>query len=113
LLMRRNAGHRVAVLILDPPPGPVGIPTLPEVKEVTLVEFLTQAAIALAVVLVLAAVLGWLVAGRVLRPIRTISATAHRLSAENLSERVPVTTPPDELATLATTINGMLDRIQQ
>lgn len=113
VLMRRTAGPRVAVLTFDPPPGPVGIPPLPEVREVTLVEFLTQAAIALAVVLVLAAVLGWLVAGRVLRPIRTISATAHRLSAENLSERVPVPTPADELATLAATINGMLDRIQQ
>ncbi|GAA2769323.1 hypothetical protein GCM10020219_038970 [Nonomuraea dietziae] len=47
-----------------------------------------------------------------LRPIRAISATAQRLSAENLSERVPVTSPADELATLAHTINGMLDRIQ-
>ena len=61
----------------------------------------------------LAAVLGWLVAGRVLRPIRSISATAQRLSAENLSERVPVSAPADELNTLAGTINGMLDRIEQ
>lgn len=114
LLMRRNAGHRITVLRFNPPPGPAEMPALPpEVKEVTLADFLAQAAIALAVVTVLAAVLGWLVAGRVLRPIRTISATAQRLSAENLSERVPVTTPADELATLATTINGMLNRIQQ
>lgn len=115
LLMRRNAGHRISVISLNPPPGPGEIPPpLPQnVKEVTLVDFVTQAAIALVVVTVLAAVLGWLVAGRVLRPIRTISATARRLSAENLSERVPVTTPADELATLASTINGMLDRIQE
>ncbi|MEV6872986.1 HAMP domain-containing sensor histidine kinase [Amycolatopsis sp. NPDC051128] len=46
-------------------------------------------------------------------PIRAISATAQRLSAENLTERVPVTTPADELAALAGTINGMLDRIQR
>ncbi|WP_231960748.1 sensor histidine kinase [Amycolatopsis thermoflava] len=76
-------------------------------------EFLGQASIAPAVVVLPAAVLGWLVAGRVLRPIRAISATARRLSAENLAERVPVTAPPDELATLAATINDMLDRIQQ
>ena len=114
VLMRRNAGHRMTVLTVNPSPGSGEMPPLPpEIKEVTLADFLTQAAIALAVVTVLAAVLGWLVAGRVLRPIRTISATAHRLSAENLSERVPVTTPADELATLAATINGMLDRIQQ
>ena len=114
LLMRRNGGHRVSVITLSPPPASGDVPPLPDsVKAVTLVDFVTQAAIALAVVTVLAAVLGWLVAGRVLRPIRTISATAQRLSAENLSERVPITTPADELATLASTINGMLDRIQE
>jgi signal transduction histidine kinase len=79
----------------------------------TLSHLLTQSAIALSVVTVLAAALGWLVAGRVLRPIRAISATAQRLSAENLCERVRVTTPADELAGLALTINGMLDRIQR
>ncbi|MET0237452.1 MAG: ATP-binding protein [Kibdelosporangium sp.] len=78
----------------------------------TMAEFLTQSTIALTVVAVLATVLGWLVAGRVLRPIRTVSAIAQRLSAENLSSRVPVPVPRDELATLAATINSMLDRIQ-
>jgi signal transduction histidine kinase len=75
-------------------------------------KLLTQAAPALLVVTALAGLTGWLVAGRILRPIRTISSTAHRLSAENLSERVPAGRPADELATLAATINGMLDRIQ-
>jgi signal transduction histidine kinase len=114
LLMRRNAGQRISVITLNPTAGPSELPPLPpNLKEITFTDFVTQAAIALAVVAVLAAVLGWLVAGRVLRPIRTISATARRLSAENLSERVPVTTPADELATLASTINGMLNRIQE
>jgi signal transduction histidine kinase len=85
---------------------------LDRIRAETLSQLLTQSAIALAVVTVLAAVLGWLVAGRVLRPIRAMSATAHRLSAENLDERVPVTPPDDELAALARTINGMLDRLQ-
>lgn len=75
-------------------------------------KLLTQAAPALLVVTALAGLTGWLVAGRILRPIRTIAGTANRLSAENLSERIPVGQPADELATLATTINGMLDRIQ-
>jgi signal transduction histidine kinase len=86
--------------------------TIDRLHADTLSQLLTQSVLALAIVTLLAAVLGWLVAGRVLRPIRAISTTAHRLSAENLSDRVPVTTPADELATLAETINGMLDRIQ-
>ncbi|GLW12678.1 two-component sensor histidine kinase [Microtetraspora sp. NBRC 13810] len=95
------------------PPSPAELAEIGgRVRAETLSELLTQAAVALAVVMVIALVLGWLVAGRVLRPIRTIAATAGRLSAENLSERVPVNTPADELATLATTINQMLDRIQ-
>jgi len=85
---------------------------LDELHAQTLSKVLTQSAIALAIVTLLAAVLGWLVAARILRPIRAVSATAQRLSAENLSERVPVSGPADELATLAQTINSMLDRIQ-
>ncbi|MFL6122915.1 sensor histidine kinase [Actinophytocola sp.] len=117
LLMRQNLGRRLSVVILDPradadEPLPPPQAFTKELKDVTLSEFLAQAAVALVVVTLLAAVLGWVVAGRILRPIRTISATAQRLSAENLSERVPVTVPADELATLADTINGMLDRIQ-
>ncbi|MEU4396475.1 ATP-binding protein [Kribbella sp. NPDC023855] len=121
VLTRENLEHRKVFLLQRTGPGTPPLP--PQAKEPseiaqqlqneTLATLLTQAAIALAVVTVLAALLGWLVAGRVLRPIRAISATAQRLSAENLSDRVPVNPPQDELAALAETINGMLDRIQQ
>ncbi|MEU0566087.1 HAMP domain-containing sensor histidine kinase [Nonomuraea sp. NPDC005983] len=83
------------------------------VQADTLSALLPQAGLALVVVTTLAAVLSWVVAGRVLRPIRVISSTALRLSAENLTERVPVTTPADELSALARTVNDMLDRIQR
>jgi signal transduction histidine kinase len=99
---------------------PVGDGPLPPIEDIgrqvrsaTLAELLTRASIALAVVTVLAAVLGWLVSGRLLRPIREISATAQRSSAENLSERVPVVSPRDEVTALADTVNTMLDRIQR
>ncbi|MFC5827724.1 sensor histidine kinase [Nonomuraea insulae] len=96
------------------PPRAEGLRDLADrVQADTLSALLPQAALALVVVTGLAAVLGWLVAGRVLRPIRVISATARRLSAENLTERVPVTTPADELSALSVTVNGMLDRIQR
>ncbi|MGW4403759.1 sensor histidine kinase [Nonomuraea sp. NPDC004702] len=84
-----------------------------QVQADTLAALVPQAGLALIMVTVLAALLAWLVAGRVLRPIRVISAAARRLSAENLTERVPVTTPADELSTLAGTVNDMLDRIQR
>jgi signal transduction histidine kinase len=115
LLMRR----REIFTQLDPTgPGPQGTPEpvlslVHRVQADTLSALLPQAGLALIVVTALAAVLSWLVAGRVLRPIRVISATARRLSAENLTERVPVTTPADELSALAGTVNGMLDRIQR
>jgi signal transduction histidine kinase len=100
----------------SPTPTPAGHDELPpmaqQLRSETLNQLLTRSAIALAVVTVLAAVLGWLIAGRVLRPIRDISTTARRLSATNMSARVPINGPADELATLAETINGMLDRVQ-
>jgi signal transduction histidine kinase len=120
-LMRRNLDHRLVHIEVttsgsggEPPRLEDLVPELAgRMQAETLTELMTQAAVALAVVTLLATMLGWLVSGRVLRPIRSISSTAQRLSAENMSERVPVDRPPDELAALAGTINGMLDRIQQ
>ncbi|WP_222871681.1 sensor histidine kinase [Nonomuraea sp. PA05] len=121
LLMKRRPA---LVTHLDPDgPDPQGtlqlLPRPQDLRELadqvqadTLSALLPQAGLALAVVTVLAAVLAWLVAGRVLRPIRAISSAARRLSAENLTERVPVTAPADELSALAGTVNDMLDRIQ-
>ncbi|GAA0898407.1 HAMP domain-containing sensor histidine kinase [Pseudonocardia zijingensis] len=110
--------HRVLPAPGTTAPGPepprLQAPDIAEqVRGAALAELLSQAAVALAVVTLLAAALGWVVAGRILAPIRAISATAQRLSAEDLSERVPVTSPADELAALAVTVNGMLDRIQR
>jgi signal transduction histidine kinase len=107
VLMGHNLSVRIQLLPNSTPPP------LPDLRRVTLAEFLGTSAVALAMVTVVAAGLTWLIAGRVLRPIRTITATAQRLSAANLSDRVPVIEPADELGALATTINGMLDRIEQ
>ena len=43
---------------------------------------------------------GWLIAGRFLRPLRTITATARNISASNLSRRVALGRRDDELAEL-------------
>jgi signal transduction histidine kinase len=67
--------------------------------------------IALAILGVLAAVLGWLLAGRVMRPVHRITTTARRLEAEQLDRRINLDGPPDELKELADTFDGMLDRL--
>ena len=67
--------------------------------------------IALAVLGVLAALLGWLLAGRVMRPVHRITTTARRLEAERLDRRINLDGPPDELKELADTFDGMLDRL--
>jgi signal transduction histidine kinase len=65
----------------------------------------------LAVVTLVVAVVGWLVAGRVLRPLHDITATARRLSAEHLDERINLGGPRDELRELADTFDAMLGRL--
>jgi signal transduction histidine kinase len=55
--------------------------------------------------------LGWLVAGRVLRPLQRITATAKRLSERTLHQRIALDGPDDELKELADTFDGMLIRL--
>jgi signal transduction histidine kinase len=54
---------------------------------------------------------GWLLAGRALRPLRDITATARRVSGHNLGERIDLVGPADELKELADTFDGMLARL--
>ena len=73
---------------------------------------LSQSAIALAVMAALAFALGWLVAGRVLRPVRAITATAHRISATSLHERLDLRGPDDEFRELANTLDDLFGRLE-
>ncbi len=66
---------------------------------------------ALVVMTLLSVGAGWLLAGRVLRPLRAITATARRVSSENLGERIALSGPADELRELADTFDGMLGRL--
>ncbi len=67
--------------------------------------------IALGIMTVVSAALGWLVAGRALRPVRQMTTTAQRISEDNLHERLAVTGPKDELKELGDTIDGLLGRL--
>jgi signal transduction histidine kinase len=72
-----------------------------------LVEYL----LALGVMTAVSVAAGWLLAGRALRPLRRIIATAHRVSGANLGERIALTGPADELKELGDTFDGMLARL--
>jgi len=75
-------------------------------------QLLIGSAIALGVMAVVSIVLGWFVAGRVLRPVRTISATAREIGASNLHERMNLDGPDDEFRELASTLDGLLERLE-
>jgi signal transduction histidine kinase len=75
-------------------------------------QLLTDCLIALAIMAVVSIGLGWLVAGRVLRPLRTMTATTRRISAQNLHERLAISGPRDELTDLGDTIDNLLARLE-
>ncbi len=75
-------------------------------------QFLIQSGIAFSIVAVVTIVLGWVVAGRVLRPLQTMTATTRQISEENLHERLALPGPPDELKALGDTIDGLLARLE-
>jgi signal transduction histidine kinase len=81
-------------------------------RDLTLSHLLQYSLITLVVVIALAAILGWIAAGRALRPVHRITAAARAASEHNLSARVALRGPRDELYELAETFDEMLDRLQ-
>lgn len=69
-------------------------------------------AIACGVAVVLAVALGWLIAGRVLRPLRRITSTARQISATNLHQRLDLKGPDDELKQLGETLDDLFARLE-
>jgi signal transduction histidine kinase len=68
--------------------------------------------IALGIMTVVSLVVGWIVAGRVLRPLRRMTTATRRISADSLHERLAMPGPGDELKDLADTIDGLLERLE-
>ncbi len=81
-------------------------------RDVTLSHLLRYSLITLVVVVALAAILGWVAAGRALRPVHRITAAARAASQHDLSARVALRGPNDELHQLADTFDEMLDQLQ-
>ena len=81
-------------------------------RTVDLHSLLLGSSIALGVMTVASVLLGWLVAGRILRPLRTITNTARNISQDSLDQRLALQGPRDELNDLGEVIDGLLERLQ-
>ena len=76
-------------------------------------QLIIDSGIALAIMAAASTGLGWVVAGRVLQPLRTITTAARRISASNLYQRLALDGPDDELTELGKTFNGLLARLER
>ncbi|HEX7995126.1 MAG TPA: histidine kinase dimerization/phospho-acceptor domain-containing protein, partial [Streptosporangiaceae bacterium] len=82
-------------------------------RDHALHSLLLFSALGLGIMTVLSGGAGWIVAGRVLRPVRIITGTARRASEENLGERIGLAGAKDELKELADTFDDMLERLDR
>jgi signal transduction histidine kinase len=78
-----------------------------------LAEVLRYSAVALVVLAGLSIALGWLIAGRALRPLRVITSAARTMSADNLTGRLRVPAAYREFTELADTLDGLLRRLDE
>jgi signal transduction histidine kinase len=79
--------------------------TLQLVRDLSLAALLVLVPVGLAI--------GWAVAGRVVRPVGTIAGVAREIEATDLSRRIRLGGPPDEMRDLADTFDAMLDRLDR
>ncbi len=81
-------------------------------RHIVLHTLLLRSGIALAIMALVSIWLGWIVAGRALRPLRVITSRTRQISEENLHERLALTGPDDEIKELSDTIDGLLSRLE-
>ncbi len=83
-----------------------------QVTSSQLSTLLTRSGLALGIMALASIGLGWVMAGRALRPVRTMSSRARGISERNLHERLALDGPDDELKELANTFDGLLGRLE-
>jgi signal transduction histidine kinase len=97
-------------------PGPVSPQDTPTVQHyqgtVELHTLLLISGISLGAMMVISVGLGWLMAGRVLRPLRIMAATTRQISGESLHKRLDMQGPRDEITHLGDTIDDLLGRLE-
>lgn len=82
-------------------------------NEIVLTEMARFTVFALIGLFLLSLVIGWIMSGRVLKPVGEITSVARDIQASDLSRRIALDGPDDELKRLADTFDGMLDRLDR
>lgn len=106
--------HYVAVPVQvagEPEAGLYAVAYVRGLEQADLIASAQTYALVSVVALLVVGVVGWIVAGRLLRPVRLLRETAQRISDTDLSGRIPVT-GNDDVSELASTVNAMLDRLE-
>ena len=110
-----TSGCRLSAPPTPPVPGQIQAQVgkcLAEQQSAELNRLLVESGVALAIMTVASVGLGWLVAGRVLRPLRAITGAARSISASSLHSRLALTGPDDELKELGDTFDALLARLE-
>ncbi len=93
------------------PPGPTPVGT-PAAYISFQADMLLLPGIALAIMAPVSLALGWMFAGRMLRPVQAMTVSLRQISGSNVHERLAVAGPRDEFKDLADTIDGLLARLE-
>lgn len=111
-----SAGEEVRVLTLPYTVAErklvIGVAQLMTARSLMLRDARWAIGAGLPLILLLASVGGWWLAGKSLAPVDDMVRHAERIGATNLHQRLPVATPDDELGRLATVFNGLLSRLE-
>ena len=118
--LRYSLEHqKISALIVQIPGGPVFIKPdqaqllQAQVKQQTLDSLRLYSFAALLAIFVLSLAVGWIVSGRMLRPIGQITDAVRRIQASDLSQRIDLGGPDDELRRLSDTFDDMLARVDE
>ena len=116
---RQSVVRQSGVLLQNPGGLPTDLPSPTQVKAearalstAALNQLLINSGVALAIMAAISIWLGWLIAGRALRPLRTITHAARDISASNLHKRLALKGPDDEIKQLGNTFDELIERLE-
>jgi signal transduction histidine kinase len=107
-----TTGSSVAAAVSATPGSPALHSAATQQHSADIARLLAVSWLTLALTAAASALLGWFAAGRVLRPLRNMTATARTISAGNLHQRLALSGPEDEFKQLGDTFDDLLGRLE-